>query len=58
MHLNSYSLASFILSTMAVVSVHSAPLAWQFIWVNMDKVTIFLYLKELASFSLKMKNIY
>lgn len=58
MNLNSYSLASFILSTAAVVSVHSAPLTWQFVWVNMNKVTIFLYLKELASFSVKMKNIY
>ena len=56
MHLNCYCLADFTLSSMVVVCVHKASAMWQFIWVNMDKITILLYFKMLTSFSLKMNN--
>lgn len=57
MHLNSFCLVSFMLYSVIVVSVHSASFMGQCIWVNMDKIIIIcLYLKMLASFSLKMNS--
>lgn len=62
MHLNYYCLTNFILSSVVLISFHSVPVMWQFIWVKMDKVIIiFLYFwlfKKLASFFLKMNSIY
>lgn len=54
MHLNSYCLANFTLSSMVVVCGLKASAMWQFIWVNMDKIIILLlYFKMLTSFSLR-----